>query len=536
MILMLFTACGKQPAPVAPTVEPAPTESLPSRVCYVSTVDELLKAIAPDTEIILQPGTYTLTDASGYGRDSSSYYKWVECYDGYELHLTDVDGLTIRGSGRDSTTIDTLPRYAYVLTLENCTNLELAELTFGHVKAEPGECSGGVLLLDGCTGLSITDCGLFGCGTTGIHTIYSEVISVTGTDIYQCSVSAALLNYTQNITFDNCRFYQLGTEETNVYALFDMSQCKKVTVTNCIMENNNTMLLTCEYDCTKVSLRNNTITGNVFVQSVFSMNDSALEFDGNRLEDNRIRRWYSDFSYQATDASGRALDEKELSETYASSMVTVPAVSGEAKEVHVSTVDEFLAAIADDTTIILDAELYDLSTASDYGSETSGSYRWIDNFDGPCLNIVGVNNLTIRSNDGKTKNHTISAIPRYADVLAFQRCSNINLFGFTAGHTKEPGSCMGGVLNFSETDGICVQNCGLFGCGILGIRADYCSEIDVDSCEIYECSYGGIQMWSTQGIRIVNCIFRDLGGSSMSFNGCSDITKDGQVLSDGYYD
>ena len=39
-------------------------------------------------------------------------------------------------------------------------------------------------------------------------------------------------------------------------------------------------------------------------------------------------------------------------------------------EIHVSTVDELIAAIGPNVDIVLDAELYDLSTATGYG--TSG--------------------------------------------------------------------------------------------------------------------------------------------------------------------
>ena len=534
MLLLLSGCAGKAPEPT-PSAAPAPSEdTAPSRICYVSTVDELLNAIAPDTEIILQPGTYTLTDASNYGRGSSPYYTWAECYDGYELHITGVDGLTIRGSGMDSTTLETLPRYAYVLTTKNCTKLELADMTLGHVKAEPGECSGGVVLLDGCSDLAITNCGLFGCGTTGIHSIYTEDVMVTGTHIYQCSVSGVRMDNSQRFCFDGCQFYELGTPEQNVYAVFDLNACKNIQVTDSTLRNNCTYTMAYGSDCTNFNMTDCVLTGNSFL-TAFSVPDSTMVFDRNRLDENIIRSWYADFSNTVTDESGKALEDKELSEAYASSMVTVPEASGETTEVHVSTVDEFLAAIADDTTIILDAELYDLSTASDYGKETTGKYTWVDNYDGPCLNITDVNNLTIRSNDGKMKNHTIAAIPRYADVLNFQRCSNITLSGFTAGHTKEPGSCCGGVLHFVQTDGITVENCGLFGCGILGIQAEYCSQIDVDSCEIYECSNGGVQMWDTTGIRFTRCIFRDLGGDRLYFNNCSDITEDGQILQNGSY-
>ena len=53
-----------------------------------------------------------------------------------------------------------------------------------------------------------------------------------------------------------------------------------------------------------------------------------------------------------------------------------------ANTVEVSTVDEFLAAIASDTMIVLAAGNYDLSTASDYGRAPDGApYIWTGVYD-----------------------------------------------------------------------------------------------------------------------------------------------------------
>jgi parallel beta-helix repeat protein len=135
--------------------------------------------------------------------------------------------------------------------------------------------------------------------------------------------------------------------------------------------------------------------------------------------------------------------------------------------------------------------------------------------------------MTIRSDDGDRNKHTIAAIPRYADVLAFRSCSGITVSGFTAGHTKEQGSCAGGVLEFWDSDYITVESCGLFGCGILGVETQNCSNVTVQDCEIYECSNGGIEMRDTIQVTLENNTFRDIGGSNiMSFHSCKDVQID----------
>lgn len=197
-------------------------------------------------------------------------------------------------------------------------------------------------------------------------------------------------------------------------------------------------------------------------------------------------------------------------------------------EVAVSNVDEFLAAIAPDTAIVLADGVYDLSTAAGYG-ENSGSdyYQWEDCFDGVQLKIRNVANFSICG--GGTDKVTISAIPRYADVLAFEGCSGLALSGFTAGHTEEPGSCIGGVLRFDQCSGIDISSCSLYGCGVIGIGAANCENLLVDSTEIYDCSTGDLDLTDCKTVTITNSNFHDNGPARFITN-CQDATIDGQPL------
>ena len=220
-----------------------------------------------------------------------------------------------------------------------------------------------------------------------------------------------------------------------------------------------------------------------------------------------------------------------------------PVSTGAQKQVHVSTVDELLSAIAPDTEIILDSEFYDLSTAAGYGEGNAQYYRWEEVFDGVQLTIQDVNNLTIRA-EGDIKSHTVSARPRYAHVLNFDNCSAITVEGFTAGHTFEPGSCAGGVLGFFGCQDILVQNCGLYGCGVVGVWSERSKDIQVANCDIYECSWGGIYMVGCQDVSFNGNTFRDLGqdidgtwhhGSPFMLHDTTGITIDGEVMTGSNY-
>ena len=214
-----------------------------------------------------------------------------------------------------------------------------------------------------------------------------------------------------------------------------------------------------------------------------------------------------------------------------------PVITGEQTQVHVKTADEFLAAIAPDTEIILDAELIDLSTATGYGTKSSDYYYWYDEFDGPALYITGLSNLTIRGGGENHDANVISAAPRYANVLNFENCSNIMVIGFTAGHAEEPGYCLGGVLRFVNSQDILVQDCGLFGCGTLGVIGDSSKNMQIVGNDIYDCSVGGVEVSNCENDNIDGNTFRNLGteeypGLEIRVYGCVNITCNGEDVHD----
>ena len=206
----------------------------------------------------------------------------------------------------------------------------------------------------------------------------------------------------------------------------------------------------------------------------------------------------------------------------------IPVITEEQTTVTVKTADQFLAAIAPNTEIVVDAELIDLSKASGYGKGGKTYYTWMESFDGPELYITGVTNLTIRGAGEDRTAVVISATPRYADVLSFENCSNVQISGLTAGHTKEPSSCAGGVLCFENCQDILVENCGLFGCGTLGVTAYSSKNIQIVNNEIYECSVGGVEFTNCDAVNVDGNTFRDLGGPIFRIYDCGTVTCNGK--------
>ncbi len=100
------------------------------KVVRVTSVDELLAAIAPDTVIELAEGEYDLSTASDYGADThSACYSWNGVWDeegrnSAELVIT-ADNLTLRGEGMDRTVL-----------LECLSNLVANELFERHESSD----------------------------------------------------------------------------------------------------------------------------------------------------------------------------------------------------------------------------------------------------------------------------------------------------------------------------------------------------------------------------------------------------------------
>lgn len=542
--VLLLAGCGAALGPNDGTPSPAPSpDGDGRRLVTASTVDELLSAIASDTVITLSPGKYDLTSAADYGAAASGNYAWSEVYDGYELMLSNIKNLVIKSDGAE---IVTTPRYANVVSLSSCTGVTLDGLTLGHT-VEPGYCAGNVVHIDGSADVTVSSCGLYGCGVVGVFAVNSQHVFVTDSDIYDCSQNAVIAHSCRDVRVTDCRVYDCGNAD---YAsdIFYAESTTALAVVNCEITGNSArslMGLTYSIDCALLGteVRDNSFSGALL--DLHTANDLAvcLTAGGCEFDVPAAVPMYSEGSSAAADTSGASLTDAALramtlekAEYTGPAAVETPAVEASLgadgrREVHVKTVDEFLSAIAPDTAIYLDAELFDLSAATNYGGYGSDYYYWENNADGPGLVITGVDGLSISA----SSNTTVAAIPRYADVLEFKACSNISLSGFTAGHTEEPGACSGGVLYFDECSNISIDACRLYGCGIVGISTANSSGLTVSNTEIYDCSSSAVQLDSTTGVSFTGCDIHDCGTPEVYVFECSGVSYDGQALENGEY-
>ena len=186
-----------------------------------ATVDELLKAIAPNTIINLTGRSYNLTEAQGYGVYGSDFYSWNEIYDdGWELEIDGVDNLTIRAE-KPGVEIVTRPRYACVLKFDSCRDLTLAGFTCGHTDGA-GVCTGAVINLSGCRNVTIEGCDLYGCGTYGLELDRSRSVHAVNTTIRDCSSGALSASASADVLLDNCTVYGIA----GYSGVFSYSGCR----------------------------------------------------------------------------------------------------------------------------------------------------------------------------------------------------------------------------------------------------------------------------------------------------------------------
>ena len=495
----------------------------------VRNVDEFLAAIASDTAITMEAGTYNLSQASDYGQKTDGkYYYWEKVSDGYELVLHEIQNLVIQGLGVNATTIETDPRHADVIKMENCSDVIMHGFTAGHTR-DRGDCGGDVIELVKCSNVEMYDLGLYGCGVVGLFTKEGRNITIHDSDIYDCASSAFQLEYTDGVTISDCNIYQIGANSGGGYAVFHLAGCSDMLIEDCTIYDNICQSLLVA-GRTPLTMKNCLVKENRFIQGALVVQGWDVVLSHNQFRDNSIRSWYYNSAGEAIDENGTKLTEEVLEERYGQLYQTP---TQKQTEVHVSTAEEFIAAIGPNKEIVIDAENLNLSKAEGYGRDSGDYYFWQSAASGGFeLVIRNVDNMTIRGADGKD-HHLIEAEPRHANVLAFQACSNITVAGITGGHTIEPGYCTGGVLWFRDCDHILVDGCGLFGCGTMGVETEDCEDITVKNCDIYECTECGVKMRNTKKIRLENTTFRDIGGMyTIWMINCWDAQQDGKVLID----
>lgn len=507
-------------------------ENTAKDVVYASTVDEFLAAIAPGANIILKDGDYNLTRASNYpqktweelaeGRSvqGSDYYYWIPCYDGYSLSITGVNDLTIQAEDGANVQIMTAPRYADVLHFERCQGISLSNLTVGHT-IEKGSCTGGVLDFESTDNVVVDGCSLYGCGTWGVYARDCQQMQVIGSKIYDCSEGAVQLGMCRDVQVDRCEIYECE----GYGGLLEVWQSEQVAFTNSHIYNNKGIpFLVQAYDRSQgVYMGGLLVENNDFESGLYCSTQAPIIFSHCEINELNLEStgfmgadWSELVHFTAVSPEGKVLSDDDVNFHSRKQVTWTAEMEQPAPEamqpdadgmIHVSTVDEFLAAIGPDRTVYLEPGDYNLTTASNYGRRGGYYYSWREEVDGYSLTLNNITGLTI-DGAGADKVNVVT-VPRYADVFLLQGCEDLALRNINVGHTVEEGACCGDVLEMEFCSRIQVSGCSLFGCGVYGVNAYSCDGLQVENTEIHHCSQGVAWLSGCTDVAFSNCDIHD---------------------------
>ena len=499
----------------------------PFETINVSTADEFIEALGSNRKIVLAPGTYDLSLASGYGRDQGDSYYWENTWgDGWSLVLNEVNNLTIEGEGgAESVSIVTRPRDAAVLRLLGTNNLTIQGITFGHTIL-PDACQGAVIEMYGCRSVAINNSVLFGCGTIGIQANECWKIRCENTVIKECTTAALEVANSSDITFYGCEFRNIRAHDgyPGLYVINAYNTTYLGVYNTAIHDNYVGALAECS-NSNRVEIAGCRVYGNK-VSTGFRLYGNSIAVDGCEFKDNNLSEfnWFGPDINYVFDLEDNALDAEALEnmqyKEFTSSGEKAPSADKpEGKklddgttEYHVSTVDELLACLGSDTVIYLEGDSFELSSASAYGSGLASNYYWTQCYDGYGLVLIGVNNLKLIGAPGKVN---VELMPRSADVMAFKYCSNVTLENLVLGHIRGAGSCTGDVVSFLGCDACTLDNCELYGCGVNGVNAFGSVDLRINNSEIYECSSYAAVISDCEGTRFDNVTIYDCGSNSI---------------------
>jgi len=274
----------KTPAPFIdlPKLDTSTIEKAEVQTIEVHTSRDFIKAINPNTVIKLAKGIYNLSLAS---QVKNKYVEWVDAYDGPAPLIHSIYNLTIVGETGSKILIN--PRYAWVISFQNCKNVIIQNVIIGHNFG--GFCEGGVLSFINSEDIEINSSVLFGCGTTGIQVDKVEHLKFLDSTIKDCTANLIGVFNSTNITFENSTFENTG--QYNLISISDFTY--NVNFSNCLIKNNCTgnygpYLIDIEEKATDIYLVDSKIIGNKVTKFINQLDRLTMRnnvFSGNSFTD-----------------------------------------------------------------------------------------------------------------------------------------------------------------------------------------------------------------------------------------------------------
>lgn len=187
-------------------------------------------------------------------------------------------------------------------------------------------------------------------------------------------------------------------------------------------------------------------------------------------------------------------------------------------EVTVSNVVELVNSLKSNRRIIVEPGTYNFSKVT---SDQINNPKAQNNYE--AVTFHDISNIKIEAKDGGEVLFCVDTA--YSPVVTFENGEHVSIEGITAGHNVEPGYCSGSVLSFNNVYGLDISECRLFGSGTYGIEARGTYNINVSDTDIYECTYGLLDLRNIGNAMFTNCTMRDSSDMSMlCINNAYDVT------------
>lgn len=448
------------------------------KVVKVSNAQQLVDAIANDTKIII---------------DSKDLFSWNSV-----IEINGISNLTIEGKSPERAHIRINDALSDVFDITKSSNIILKNLKLGH-NAPRYECEGSVVFIDESTDVTLDGCDIYGCGLEGVYVGWhnNSNILIDNCDIYECyKVGIDINSYddftVENVVVNNTKIHDCGQAisvwqaEGNikdvVFQRCDIS-CYVSSEYGQIAANKPVSFIDCKiataddfYDDYKPFMT----FDNCKISRI--PGKGAIEYGREDYDEMAADGYYEDEYYGDEDD----FEGDDPFPTYFKFDDFVELNEKNLKVVKVKNADELRDAIASNTKIIVKSK-----DAINLGTK--------------CLEINNIENLVIEADKANTE---IVVRDEYEDVLSFSNCKNVVLRGFTLGHDVEPGECDGNVVRVASCDGVLVEDCRMFGCGVVGFYTYDSKNIMVMRSVMYECSDAAASLGDCSNVLFNGCTFR----------------------------
>jgi len=194
-----------------------------------ATIESFLENIGDNTQIILEPGIYDLSNIVMSGYSDNVFFRELQVREERELVLRKLNKFEIIGAGYDKTKIITSQYYADVFSFERCSNIHLEGIELGHYP-DAAYCSGDVVSFLDCQDINICSVSMFGCGVRGLILADTHNLTFSNSVIEKCSDGITYMEHSTDVAINNCEF---SKNESNDIIL---SHCDNIFFESCSID------------------------------------------------------------------------------------------------------------------------------------------------------------------------------------------------------------------------------------------------------------------------------------------------------------